>query len=103
MSLKEDIRPVTYLKARAAELLAQVNETRRPVVITQNGEPRGILQDPESFERMRRAIGILKLLAQGEEDFRAGRTVPQRHVFAQLRKRLQAEARKRAKTGTVRG
>lgn len=88
MGLKEDIRPVTYLKSRAADLLNQVNETQRPVVITQNGEPRAVLQDPESYERTRATLGMLKLLAQGEEDVRAGRTTDQGEVFAQIRKRL---------------
>ena len=92
MNIKQDIRPVTYLKSRAADLLSQINETQRPVVITQNGEPKGVLQDPESYEKMRRAIGMLKLLVQGEDDFRKERTVPQKQVFKQLKKKLKAEA-----------
>ncbi len=101
MGLREDIRPVTFLKARAADLLAQVNETHRPVVITQNGEARGVLQDPESYERMRHAIGMLKLLAQGEEDVRADRTVVQSEVFKQARKHLSERERKHGKGGEV--
>ena len=84
MNIKEDIRPVTYLKSRAADLLAQINQTRRPVIITQNGEPRAVLQDPESYERMRRAIGMLKLIPQGEADVRSGKTRPQKLFFSQL-------------------
>jgi prevent-host-death family protein len=56
MNITKDIKPVTYLKSRAADLLNQINETRRPVIITQNGEPRAILQDPKSYEEMRNAI-----------------------------------------------
>lgn len=93
MSLKDDIRPLSALETRAAELLAQVAETRRPVVITENGEPKGVLQDVESYEQTRRAIGLLKLLAQGEEDVRAGETVPQDEVFAELRRRLREHGR----------
>lgn len=92
MSIKEDIRPVSVLKRRAAELLAQVAGTQRPVVITQNGEPKGVLQDVESYERTRRAIGLLKLLAQGEDDVRTGRATPQDKVFAHLRRPLAARA-----------
>ena len=94
MSLKEDIRPVTHLKSRAAELLAQVNRTQRPVIITQNGEPRGVLQDPESYERTRRALGLLKLLAQGEDDIRGGRVSPQAAVFAAAKEELAMRKRK---------
>ncbi len=91
MGIKQDIRPVTYLKSRAADLLSQINETHRPVVITQNGEPRGVLQDPESYEKMRGAIGMLKLLVQGEDDFRKERTIPQKQVFKQLKKKLKTK------------
>lgn len=84
MSIDEDIRPITYLKSRAADLLRQVNETRRAVIITQNGEPKGVLQDPESYESMRTALGLLKLISQGEEDIRAGNAKPQEDVFSKI-------------------
>ena len=89
MSISKDIKPITYLKSKAPDLLRQINETHRPVVITQNGEPRAILQDPESYENMRNAIGILKLISQGEQDVRAGKTKPQEEVFAKIEKILQ--------------
>ena len=47
MNISTDIKSVTYLKSKAADLLKQINETGRPVVITQNGEPRAVLQDPK--------------------------------------------------------
>ena len=81
MNITSDIKPVTYLKSKAADLLNQINETHRPVIITQNGEPRAVLQDPESFENMRNAIGLLKLLSQGESDLRHGQVKPQEEVF----------------------
>lgn len=84
MNIVKDIKPVTYLKSRAADLLIQINETRRPVIITQNGEPRAVLQDPESYETMRNAIGILKLISQGEADVRKGRSKPQETLFAEI-------------------
>lgn len=84
MNLSEDIRPITYLKSRAADLLKQINETHRPVVITQNGEPKAILQDPESYENMRNAIGILKLISQGEEDIKNGKSKSQEEVFTNI-------------------
>jgi len=88
MNLSEDIKPITYLKSRAADLLKQINETHRPVVITQNGEPRAVLQDPESYENMRKAIGLLKLISQGEENIKAGKSKSQADVFANIEKIL---------------
>lgn len=89
MNISKDIKPITYLKARAADLLKQINETHRPIVITQNGEPRAVLQDPESYENMRNAIGILKLISQGEEDIRNGKSKLQEDVFTEIEKSLQ--------------
>jgi prevent-host-death family protein len=93
MNISEDIRPITYLKSRAADLLKQINETHRPVIITQNGEPKAVLQDPESYENMRNAIGILKMISLGEEDIRAGRVKPQKEVFDAVEKRVKDKVR----------
>jgi len=89
MNITNDIKPVTYLKSRAADLLKQINDTHRPVIITQNGEPRAVLQDPQSYENMRNAIGILKLLSLGEADIRNGKTMTQDDVFENMEKMLQ--------------
>lgn len=88
MNITSDIKPVTYLKLRAADLLRQINETHRPVIITQNGEPRAVLQDPESYENMRNAIGLLKLISAGEADIREGRTKLQEEVFGEIESSL---------------
>ena len=84
MNITQDIKPVTYLKSRAADILKQINETHRPVIITQNGEPKAILQDPESYENMRNAIGILKLISQGEDDIRSGKSKSQSETFKNI-------------------
>ena len=91
MKISMDIKPVTYLKSQAADILKQVNETHRPIVITQNGEPKAVLQDPESYENMRNAIGILKLISQGEEDIRNGNFISQEDVFSGLEKLVDSE------------
>lgn len=84
MNISTDIKPVDYLKSRTADLLKQINETHRPVIITQNGEPKAILQDPKSYEDMRNAIGILKLISQGEEEIRNGKLRTQEEVFENI-------------------
>ena len=91
MNITNDIKPVAYLKAKAADLLNQINETHRPVIINQNGEPRAVLQDPKSYENMRNAIGILKLTSMGETDIREGQLAPQEDVFTRLEKELKAD------------
>lgn len=100
MATSRAVRSISYLKSRAAGLLEQINRERQPVIITQKGEPRAVLIDPESYDRLRDAVGLLKLLAQGEEDVRAGRTVSQEALFARLDRRYaerhSGEHRKRA-------
>ena len=88
MNISRDIKPITCLKSRAADLLKQVNETHRPVVITQNSEPKAVLQDPESYQNMRNALGILKLISQGEENIKTGRSEAQVAVFAKIENTL---------------
>ena len=88
MNITSDIKPVSFLKSHAADILKQINETHRPIVITQNGEPRGVLQDPESYDNMRKAIGLLKLISQGEEDIKQGNTKTQDRVFKDIEKML---------------
>jgi prevent-host-death family protein len=83
-----NIRPVTHMKTRAAELLKTVDETRRPIVITQNGKPRGVLLDFESYQEIRQATLLLKLLVQGEAEARSGKTVSQDEVFTEARRRI---------------
>ncbi len=84
MNIATDIKPVSYLKSKSADLLKQINETHRPVIITQNGEPKAVIQDPKSYENMRNAIGMLKLISQGEEDIRKEETRTQDEVFGKL-------------------
>ena len=88
MNIINDIKSISYLKSRAADVLKQINDTHRPVIITQNGEPRAVLQDPESFENMRNAIGILKLVSQGEDDLKNGDISSQEEIFANIERKI---------------
>lgn len=88
MNITSDIKPVSYLKSHAAEILKQINDTHRPMVITQNGEPKAVLQDPESYDNMRKAITLLKLISEGEENIKHGQVKPQEKVFENIEKVL---------------
>ncbi|MEW6381505.1 MAG: type II toxin-antitoxin system Phd/YefM family antitoxin [bacterium] len=94
MNISKDIKPITYLKSRAADLLKQVNETHRPVIITQNGEPKAVLQDPQSYEDMRNALGILKLVSIGEEAIKDNNVTTQEEVFEYLENIIKEHERK---------
>lgn len=88
MLVSHDVAPVTQLKTKAARLLRSVGRSRRPLVITQSGQPRAVLVDVDTYAELREALLLLKLIAQGEADARAGRTRPQRRVFEELRRDL---------------
>jgi prevent-host-death family protein len=89
MNIREDIRPITYLKTQAADVLEQINTTHRPMIITQNGEPRAIVQDPESYMKTQRALAMLKLLAQGEQNLKDGQISKHEDVFRKLENKLE--------------
>lgn len=93
MSIAKDIRTISELKTQTARLLHQVNEDRRPLIITQDGKPRAVVMDVDSYEELRNALGLLKLVAQGEEDFRKGRFAKHDVVFDRLERRLKERLR----------
>ena len=88
MASKHDIRPITYLKNNTADLVREVSEEEKAVIITQNGEAKVVVMDVDVFDRWQKAMAILKLAAQGEADVAAGRVVSQREAFAAARKAI---------------
>jgi len=93
MKPSQDIKPVTYLKTQAAELIATVLRKRTPVIITQNGEAKVVVQDIESFERDRDALLLLKLLSQGVMEADKGKLTSQETLFDQLEKEFKSRPR----------
>jgi len=81
MQIVNDIKPVTYLKSRAADVLKYINKTHRPMIIIQNGEAKAVIQDPKSYEDMKNALAIMKLLSFAEEDIRNGNLHTEEDVF----------------------
>jgi prevent-host-death family protein len=79
------VKPISYLKANAAEVLAHLSEQREPLIITQNGEARAVLQDVASFEETQETLALLKILALGNQEIAAGKLSPVGEVTARLR------------------
>jgi prevent-host-death family protein len=82
MRLKEDVKSVQDLERNASALVREVAEQGRTVAIVQDGEVRAVLMDVESYDRLRSAVALLKIIAQGEADVAAGRLVTQEEAFA---------------------
>jgi len=90
---KRDVRPITQLKNKTADLVREVSETGRPITITQNGEAKVVVMDVDTYDRWRSAMALLKVLAQGEADVGRGRTVKHVEAFRRARRAIERTAR----------
>ena len=81
MQHKRDIRPITYLKNNTADLIREVSDNGRTVLITQNGEAKAVVMDVELYDRWKASLAMLRMLAQSEVEFEAGKVVSQKDAF----------------------
>jgi prevent-host-death family protein len=82
------IKPISYLKANAADVLQELEENRRPLIITQNGEAKAVIQDVASYEETQETLALLKILALGSQQVERGELTP----ISEVVKRLRSEA-----------
>ena len=87
MPLSSQIKPISYLKAHAAEIVRNMAEQREPLVITQNGEAKVVMQDIESYEQTQETLVLLKILALGNRQIQEGKVEPAGDVVKRLRRR----------------
>jgi prevent-host-death family protein len=90
MKLSSQIKPISYLKAHAAEIVRNLGEQREPLVITQNGEAKVVIQDIESYEQTQETMALLKILALGSRQIEEGKVQPAADVVKRLRERRRA-------------
>jgi prevent-host-death family protein len=83
-----NVKPITYMKTHSAELVKAVNESRSPIVITQNGQARAVVVDAASYDHMRDALILLKILSQSDAEYRNGHWKSQEAVETEFRKRF---------------
>lgn len=87
MKLSTQIKSISYLKAHASEIVRTLGDRGEPLVITQNGEAKVVLQDIDSFETAQETMALLKILALGNRQIEAGQVEPAADVIARLRER----------------
>ena len=90
MRYSSQIKPISYLKANAAAVLLQLAKHREPLVITQNGEAKAVIQDVASYEETQETLALLKILALGNREIEAGKVKPVADVVARLRAKRSA-------------
>ena len=87
MKLSSQIKPISYLKAHAAEIIRNLGERREPLIITQNGEAKVVIQDIQSYEQTQETMALLKILALGMHRIEEGKVLPAEDVIKRLRDR----------------
>lgn len=84
MDLYQSIKPISYIKSHAAEIIRELNDRHGTMIITQNGEAKAVIQDIVEYERIQEALALLKMLAQGQNDFEEGKTIPADQILKEL-------------------
>ena len=88
MRLSDGIKPISYFKAHASEVIRDVSENRKTMVITQNGEAKVILQDVNSFEQTQESLALLKILALSNKNVQNRKVKSIDRAFSDIRKRI---------------
>ncbi|WP_419768419.1 type II toxin-antitoxin system Phd/YefM family antitoxin [Arcobacter sp.] len=88
MYLSQDIKPISFLKSKTADVINSVNENKRTIIITQNGEAKAVVQDIKSYENMQNSINLLKLIILSEKDIENKNLINQDEMFDNLENKL---------------
>lgn len=86
MKFSSQIKPISYLKSHAAEIIRDISESREPMLITQNGEAKLVVMDVKSYEEQEETLALLKILALGNREIEQGKFRNAEDVFAELDK-----------------
>ena len=89
MKLSSQIKPISYLKAHTADIVRQLNEQKQPMIITQNGEAKLVVQDIESYELTEETLALLKILALGNNQIERKKLLSAEAAVRHIRQRRQ--------------
>jgi prevent-host-death family protein len=88
MRLQKSIKPISFFKSHAADVIKELNDTHGTMIITQHGEAKAVIQDINEYERIQEALALLKMIAQGEKELQKGETIPSDQVLSELNTRI---------------
>jgi len=88
LNLKENIKPISYIKTNAAKMMKYVNEQKSPIIVTQNGEAKAVLIDIESYQKTQDTFALLNLIKIAENDIKNGKIKKADDVFSGLRQKI---------------
>ena len=88
MKLSKSVKSISYLKGHAAELLKELSTSQQPLIVTQNGEAKAVVQDIISYEKTQESLALLKILAQSTNNIKQDKTKSVSNAFKDIRKRI---------------
>lgn len=91
MKLSEDVKPISYFKAHASEIIREIFGKNKTLVITQNGEAKVVVQDIYLYEQTQESLAMLKILAMSSQSLRKGRRRPVKDSFDVIRARVKED------------
>jgi len=91
VNLKADIKPISYIKTNAADMMKYVNENKNPIIITQNGEAKAVLMDVDSYQDMQNAFSLMGIIKEAEKEIERKNYKESEVVFNELRKRAKSK------------
>ncbi len=94
MKLSESVKPISYIKSHASEVIRKLAEDHSSIIITLNGEAKAVLQDIREFEKTEESLALLKILAQSKKNLEDGRVRPARESFKTLKKKTKEFSKK---------
>jgi prevent-host-death family protein len=88
MKLSTAVKPISYLKAHASELIRDITTTRQTLIVTHNGEAKVVVQDIRSYERMQETLALLKILTRSKQNIRRRQAKSLDETISNLEKRI---------------
>lgn len=88
MKFSESVKSISYLKAHASEVIRDVSQNQKTLLITHNGEAKVVLQDVKLYEQTQEALALLKILALSTKDIKKGKSKSLDKTFKDVRKRI---------------
>ena len=101
MLLSDSVKPISYVKAHAAEIIRRITQDGQPVVVTLNGQAKVIIEDIRDYERQQETLALLKLLALGRKEVLAGQIKPMAEAFTVIDARIATGRKTRSKCKTA--
>ena len=88
MKFSQAIKPISYLKTHASEVIREISKNQTTMIITHNGKAKVVVQDIHVYEQTQESLAMLKILAQSSANIRKGKFKPARKAFDDIQNKI---------------